>query len=74
MQFTFAERAYIWLDSFPLEGAFKRKLLRLAGDAATLAKNFENFKVLFCYSLFCLSTSIAMVVASIKACALFLKT
>ena len=44
MQFTFAERAYIWLDSFPLEGAFKRKLLRLAGDAATLAKNFENFK------------------------------
>lgn len=44
MRFTFFERAYIWLDSFPLEAAFKRKLLRLAGDAATLAKQFENFK------------------------------
>lgn len=47
MQLTFAERAYIWLDSFPLETAFKRKLLKFAGDAATLAKNFSNFQAEF---------------------------
>ena len=47
MQSTFAERAYIWLDSFPLEMAFKRKLLKLAGDAATLAKHFSDFQAEF---------------------------
>lgn len=44
MQFSSEERAYIWLDSFPLDEGEKRKLLSKAGSAVGLVKNLEKFK------------------------------
>ncbi len=41
------EKAYIWLDSFPLEGAFKRMLLKEAGSPVSLVKNFSRLLPLF---------------------------
>jgi hypothetical protein len=44
MQFSPTEKTYLWLDSFPLEGAEKRKLLEHAETPASLVKNFSQFR------------------------------
>lgn len=37
------EKSLLWLDSFPLEPAFKHNLLAVAGSAVGLVKRFGNF-------------------------------
>jgi DNA processing protein len=44
VQYTSEEKSYIWLDSFPLEGNEKRRLIKKAGSGVALIRNFENFR------------------------------
>lgn len=46
MELTRTEKSYIWLDSFPLTDAEKRKLLSSAHSAVELLRNFSSFKQL----------------------------
>lgn len=46
MELTRTEKSYIWLDSFALSDAEKRKLLSSAESAVELLRNFSSFKPL----------------------------
>ena len=47
MEFSALEKSYIWLDSFPLGDAEKRKLLSSFDSAVDLVKNFSSLKSQF---------------------------
>jgi len=44
MEWTSEEKGYIWLDSFPLDGKEKKKLLAAAGSSVNLVRNFSEFR------------------------------
>ncbi|MBQ8406298.1 MAG: DNA-protecting protein DprA [Clostridia bacterium] len=43
MQYSSRERAYIWLDSFPLSDGEKKKLITQSGDVVKLVKEFSLY-------------------------------